>query len=169
MKEVSIIQMFIFIFFISCSNNKKTTNIKTIKEAKENTIGFIEKGLFVGLIGNDSVFIKSETIENNWQINPVVYLGNDTLYTVIDKNIFSISHSDIKIIQLKSQNIAYILLTRIDLPSDDKWFILKIYNKKVKGTYTAIKQILNDIDNDGFFEIGGRELTDAVCLDCDSL
>ena len=170
MKYISRIQILILIvFFVSCSNHKKTT----IEENKEDTIVLDtsecrEWFMFAGLIGNDSVFTKSDTIEFDWQDNLVVYLGKEVLYRDTNRGFYKITPSNVKIIQLKSQKIAYILITKNDTPFDDKWFILKVCNRQVKETYTVIKEILEDLDNDGFFEIGGIELIDAVCLDCDS-
>ena len=45
---------------------------------------------------------------------------------------------------------------------------LKVNNRQVKETYTALKDILRDIDNDGFLEVGGIRMIEAACLDCDS-
>jgi len=171
-----LIIILLLLVFSSCETAIKRTgaNITNgstdIKTANDGIDISIDRGLFVGLIGNDSVFIKSETVEY-WQVNPIVYLGNDIIYTepIDSRNLFSINQSDVKIIQLPFTNIAYILLTKNDPPFDDKWLILRVHNKRVEGTYTAIKQILNNIDNDGFFRIGGRAFTEAVCLDCDSI
>jgi hypothetical protein len=179
MKNISIIKIFIIIVvFIFCSNREKTTNKEEIEEKtrkttvldeNESNMHFsIKKGLFVGLIENDSVFIKSDTIEFNWQNNLIIYLGNKVLYKDMGKNFYLINLSDVKIIQLKNQKIAYILVTKIDMPSTDKWLVLKIYNNQVMETYTVIKQVLNDIDNDGFLEIGGRGFVESSCFDCDS-
>ena len=179
-----ITQVFIFvsaILFIACSNNKKTTPTATVQLDKNDTTVFvekvdtnvlIEKGFFAGLIGNDSVFIQSEPSEfEEWRDNVVIYLGNHVLYKDMNEEWFSINQSDIKVIPLEHENIAYILLTMFDAPYEDKWLVLQIYNKQVKETYTVINGLLEDIDNDGFFEIGGGELTDCPCvvaLPCDS-
>ena len=162
----------IVVFSISCSNRAETIQTEAIEE-NENTIvlGSNEsEALFVGLLGNDSVFIKSDIIERDLHSNIVVYLGKEVLYKDENRNFYLISLSGIKIIQLKNQKIAYILITKDDTPFDDKWFILKVYNGQVKETYTVLKEILEDVDNDGFFEVGGISTTESPCENylCDS-
>ena len=173
MKNTRRIQTFITIMFfsISCSHRVETTKI--IK-ANEDAIVLDEnesKKLFVGLIDYDSVFIQSDIIERDLHSNLVVYLGNEVLYKDKNRNFYLISLSDVKIIQLKNKKIAYILITKDCTPFDDQWFILKVYNKQVKETYTVLNFILEDIDKDGFFEVGGIATMDTPCkgsLDCDS-
>jgi pyoverdine/dityrosine biosynthesis protein Dit1 len=41
-------------------------------------------------------------------------------------------------------------------------------NNKLDTYHTVIKDIIKDIDNDGFLEVGGLEVNDAYCLQCDS-
>jgi len=156
----------ILVFFLNC---KRTTNTEAIRGNDSATVISIEKGLFIGLLGNDSVFIKSDIIERDLNSNLVLYLGNDVLYKDVDRDFYLISLANVQIIQLKNQKIAYILITKDDTPFDDKWFILRVYNRQVKGTYTVLIDILKDIDNDGFFEVGGIPSLEAACLDCDSV
>ena len=176
MKNISGI-LIIAVFFISCSNSAKTIEAETIEENIDTVIldkseNKTLKGLFVGLLGNDSVFVKSDIIERDLHSNLIVYLGNDVLYKDENRDFYLISLANIKIIQLKNQKVAYILVTKDDTPNDDEWFILKVYNRQVKETYTILKgSILKDIDNDGFFEIGGIATIESPCennLGCDS-
>ena len=169
MKNISKILTFIFVavFSVSCSNRVETTQTDDTVLDKD-----ASKGLFVGLIEDDSVFIKSDTIEFNWQHNLIVYLGDEILYKDTDRSFYLISPSNVKIIQLKNQKTAYILITEANPPFEDQWVILKVYNKQVKGIYTEVlKGILKDVDNDGFFEVGGVESSESPCVEdlhCDS-
>ena len=171
MKNISIIQTFIVVFVIfsiSCSNRVKTIQTEAIEE-----IIVLDKQksqiLFAGLIGNDSVFIKSDTIEFDWQRNLIIYLGDKILYKDNGKSIYLINSSNVKIIQLAFQKIAYILITEKMLPEEDQWVIFKVYNQQVELIYHWVyEDLLEDIDNDGFFEVGGRGLIESVCMGCDS-
>jgi len=164
--NVSVVLCFVLIFILSCNRPKSNQSVVPLVDTISPPIA---KGTFIGMLKDDSVFVSSQTIENDWQTNIIVYLGNLVLYKESDKNLFHISRSNTKIIQLNTKDVAYILLTQVDVPATDKWLILKVDNKQVIDTYIVIKQIFKDMDNDGFFEIGGREFTDAACIDCDSI
>lgn len=172
MKKILIIRWLLLMLICSflVQSCKKETASKSLKKIDIKKTAPIEKGSYVGLLESDSVFIESKPSDSNWRVSPTIFLNNNIIYKETNASrTFLISQSETKIISLKNNMNGYILLTRTDPPYLDKWFILRIYNKKVVQTGYAIKEILNDIDNDGYYEVGGRELTDAVCLDCDSL
>jgi hypothetical protein len=170
----------IAIFVFSCG--KKTNATKSTANIEITTniiIDYIDKGMYVGMLGSDSIFINSkpsdsESGKSDWGIYPIIYIGNKVLYQETDgERIFLINKSDIKIITLKQNVDYYLLLTMTDVVFEDNWLVLKIHNQKVESINSILKQILNDIDNDGYYEIGGREPTDYACMDiekdCDSL
>ena len=170
MRNIVSIVLIILCLSVSCTTTHTNSDIEV--EENNDTIVLEENEsqiLFVGLLGNDSVFIKSDIIERDLHSNLIVYLGNDVLYKDKNRDFYLISLSNVKIIQLKNQKIAYILITKDDTPNDDEWFILKVYNRQVKETYTVLKDILEDLDNDGFYEVGGLSTMEAVCMDCDSV
>ena len=191
-KKISIKILIIFILvyiFLCCKNNKKndSNDSQKLEESavvfdsidevmineKNNSNLIDENRFFAGLIGKDSIFIESEEEGyQEWRKNIVVFIGKNILYMDMDDNLFYINNLDAKNISLKSQDMTYILLTLFDAPFADKWLILKVQNKRVTETYKVIKgNIFNDIDNDGFFEIGGRELSESPCnkIPCDSI
>lgn len=145
-------------------NSKSSHTIEVDKDTS------IYEGIYIGMLGSDSVLINSEPSDGDWRVNPIIYLNRKVIYKEKNGNKeFLISQSQTKTILLKNNIDGYILITMVDPPFVDKWFILRVHNKKVEKTGSAIKEVFNDIDNDGYYEIGGRELTDAVCLDCDSI
>ena len=183
MKKSSLVKVVVIVFVvfsISCSNRKQPTNAETTVSNEVDTVVitgteppqafFInENRFFAGLIGKDSVFIESEPIEEGWRWFPIIYLENDVLYKNTDRDAFLINNNtDVKIISLK--NVSYIFLTLVDVPFSDKWFVLRVYEKRVTGTFTVFKDFLCDFDNDGFFEVGGREISESPCFTfgCDS-
>jgi hypothetical protein len=151
----------------SCKEGTMSKSSQNIEVDKDTSI---HKGIYIGMLGGDSVFINSEPSDGDWRVHPTIYLNNKVIYKETNgSKDFLISKSETKIVSLKNNIDEYILLTMVDPPFVDKWFILRVHNQKIEQTGSAIKEIFNDIDNDGYYEIGGRELTDAVCLDCDSI
>lgn len=150
---------------ITSCHKKVTNKIFEIKDSMK----YVDRGFFVGVIENDSLFLNSILSENGHSINPVLYLENELLFQERDSTLFFLTDKkNIKIVNIDDSQ-SYILLTKIDPVRGDSWLILRVKKKNVVSIYCAIKDIFNDIDKDGYYEVGGRGLTDAVCLDCDSI
>ena len=179
--------VFLLVLLICCTNSLKTTNKGTNKTNENDSVILIEEVtiteniddffinesiFFAGLVGNDSVFIESEPCDDEWRWHLTVYLGDNVIYKQPnDRQAFFINNSDVKIISLENKNIAYLLITKHAPIEGEKCCVLKVHNKQVTDTFEVFINILKDIDNDGFFEIGGRILSETPCnnIPCDSL
>ncbi|NCC99671.1 MAG: hypothetical protein EOL95_08245 [Bacteroidia bacterium] len=158
--SISIICVLVCMFFYNCNGSTNTNN-------NQNQNAY--NGMYIGLLGKDSVFINAKSLDDNTFINPIISLNNNLIYdSKENESIFLLDNKNVRIIPIHA-NVGYIMLTTKDSPFIDKWFVILVNNKKVIKMAYVIKEFFNDIDNDGYYEIGGRELTDAVCLDCDSV
>jgi len=184
MKLKEFIIVFSFIV-ISCfnNNNKITFSENNITNESDSVVYieeiFIEEKIdiyflyknifFAGLLGNDSVFIATNIKEDSLMyFEPCVYIGKTMLYQDTSLGVFKIDSSNVKIISINNVKYSFILLTVFDPVGGDEWLVLQVKNNHLTKTGTVRKKILKDIDNDGFLEIGGRELSEAPCFRCDS-
>lgn len=153
----------LFLYVLSCS-------LLLVGCSKSETSNYSYKGTYIGMFGDDSVFVDSQPLETDWSVNPIVYLGNNLVYKENDADIFfHITKTQSKIVALKNSTIGFILLTIVDPPDFDKWLVIKVKDRNFLKISRINKEIFNDIDNDGFYEIGGREIMETVCFDCDSM
>jgi len=167
-KDVKMLLLFLLISLYSC-NEKSNRHQKLISTNIVDGLNSINKGVYVGKILNDSIRIFSKKVEDSLIMNPIIYLSDEIIFKDVSNRTFQINESNIQIITLKRGNKSYILLTVIDTPSCDKWLVLTVYKNKVIEKHIVIKEILLDVDGDGFYEVGGKELSEAPCLECDSM
>lgn len=125
--------------------------------------------IFLGMITPDSIHIVASR----------EYLGDDTLYSDFKvfkgnaiihhdtSNHFSIDRKKCFIKRVESTN--YIFLSMVDIPFEDKWQVLEVRQDGVTLHANILKNIFADINRDGYYEVGGKHVTDAVCIDCDSV
>jgi hypothetical protein len=154
----------------SCGN--KSSNSKEEKIAVIDTL-FNETQsagtLFLGIIDNDTLFVKATSVieyGDTLYESPAIYKGSNVLYQDTSNNQFIINET---ICFMKKVNSTYyVFLNMFDAPFANKWHIVEIYNNHVKVYKNILQDIFKDINNDGFYEVGGAHMVSAVCLDCDS-
>ena len=147
---------FVSILFLSCTGTMNNKN-----EGEKFIIGKIND--------NNPVSVIASVKEGSDFLYPNVFLGNEVVYTDSTPTLYNLKEGDNRVITLKKDvNHSYILLEIADPPLSDKWIVLSIVNNKLVAHYKVIKDIIEDIDNDGFLEVGGMEVNEAYCVDCDS-
>jgi hypothetical protein len=173
MKQIELIILALSLMLcINCGN--KTNGNQASQDTIDNAINEItnegsdEKPV---IIQGDTLKIEFPYFLDNGDtvFEPIVSLGTKIIYDFRQDKIYSYyGKSSIKIIVFK--NTTYLLLSVNGTPLLDKWLVIEISNHKKISIYKNVLQnILQDIDKDGIIEVGGQELTEAACLDCDSV
>ena len=154
---------------LSCGN-KKTTEVSNNDITMDTNVG-ISLGIgnmLLGIINGDSLIITAKPIIEDTDTiysNIVVRLGNKELYRD-NREYYSTLNKENYFVQ-KVDNTIYVFIYIYD-PLQDRWCVVEYRNNKTTVHKNILKNIFKDIDGDGFFEIGGRYSTDAICLNCDS-
>lgn len=152
---------FIVLLFISCNTNKKY-------EAQSKASFKFEKVVYRGVINSDTVRVVANETENNWYSDLSVYVDSFLVYKDTSNNNFSIDDSSVKLLKIRGSKNSYILLTLIDVPSSDKWLVLLFSKNKILKEQILLKDFFSEVNNGESYLVGGRELSEAPCLDCDS-
>ncbi len=108
-----------------------------------------------GFTKNDSVFM-----------HPKVLYGDKIIYTDDTRKIYSLKKEDITLAN-DVYDTKYLILKEIDVLFQDKFCVIEINNNEVLVSF-SLSDYLEDIDNDGFVEIGGFGIIEGYCSDCDS-
>ena len=123
----------------------------------------------IGKFNGRPITVIASVKEDDDFLYPEIFIGDDKIYKDSSTTLYNLKGTENQIISLKnSTNQFYILLETLDPPKEDKWVILEIKDNKVIANHKVIKQYLKDIDNDGYIEVGGFEISEAYCTDCDS-
>ena len=124
---------------------------------------------FIGNLFNRTYNAVSGIKERDHYLYPEIYSDSKMIFKDTSTTFYNLNSKENQLVEVKNLlNQFYILLDTSDPPEADKWVILKINDNKVVSYQKAIKQLLMDLDNDGFLEVGGFDVIDAYCLDCDS-
>ena len=154
---------------LSCGN-ENTTEVSNNDTTMDTNVG-ISLGIsnmLLGIINGDSLIITAKPIIEKTDTiysNIVVRLGNKELYRD-NREYYSTLNKENYFVQ-KVDNTIYVFIYIYD-PLQDRWCVVEYRNNKTTVHKNILKNIFKDIDGDGFFEIGGRYSTDAICLNCDS-
>jgi hypothetical protein len=154
----------------SCGNKSSNSNEKenAIIDTLFNENKGVE-GLFLGIIDNDTIFVKAKPIiedSDTLYESPAIYKGKNVLYQDTSNAQFIINKD--KCFMKKVNSTNYIFLNMFDAPFENKWHIVEICHNHIKVYKNILQDIFKDINEDGFCEVGGKYVTDAVCFDCDS-
>lgn len=114
---------------------------------------------------NVSVFAKKIDVDFYSYIN--IYWGDNLIFTDTVPSSYDLTGKRTKVIVI-AQNHFYISLEKPDPIDSDKLLLLSVLNGKLYQRMEVINGIFEDIDNDGFIEVGGAEIIEAYCVDCDS-
>lgn len=172
MKNPVFLIVSVTLFFLgSCNSPTKNYEFKPIVYSKNGT-----KLFAIGVHHNDTLFIKvdNENLkiddgygkEDSVFYSPEIIIGKRIVFKFSNNDAYKISCSSIQVLNINSSN-NYILLKDTDNLFGEKYKVIHIRDGKV-STFTSFASILGDIDDDGFYEVGGFSDIEGYCRDCDS-
>ena len=127
------------------------------------------KIISLGNHNDKRISIEVSTKEGKYYLFPKVLIGDQVVFTDTSPAYYNLQPGYIKLISLDNDRDQYYILLDISDPIlSDKWRILSIRFNRLIGQYSAIRGILSDIDGDGYIEVGGIEVSEGYCLNCDS-
>ncbi len=154
-----------------CCNSPKGNFFKPIVYSENGT-----KLFAVGVHNNDTIFVKVDnenlkiddgyTKEDSVYYSPEIIIGKRIVFKFSNNDAYLISCSNIQVLNINSSN-NYILLKDIDNLFGEKYKVIHIRDGIV-STFTSFASILGDIDDDGFYEVGGSSDIEGYSRDCDS-
>jgi hypothetical protein len=106
------------------------------------------------------------TKEDSVFYSPEIIIGKRIVFKLSNDDAYKITCSSIQVLNINTNN-NYILLKDIDNLFGEKYKVIHIRDGIV-STFTSFANILGDIDDDGFYEIGGFSDIEGYCRDCDS-
>jgi hypothetical protein len=153
MKNRLIIVLVICMHIASCASN-------TSSNSDDNRIA-------IGTVDGFNVYIIADKIDINFYSDLNIFWGDRQIFRDTVPSSYDLENERTKVIVL-GQNHFYVSLKKPDPIESDKLLLLSILDGKLYHSREVISGILEDIDNDGFIEVGGAEIIEAYCMNCDS-
>lgn len=167
MKNIYSISILLCVLNHSCVDKNKSNTMLDFTPSIRSVEDKIQYS--ISIYNTDTLVL--EVLVENWIIGdgfehqdsvfmyPEVYLGNRLIYSSTDRSIFHLKRNDIKTVN-EGKNICYTLLRKSDIPYADKYLIIGV-NEEGVTSLIALSKYCEDIDNDGFIEVGGFSLIEG--------
>lgn len=123
--------------------------------------------IVVGTVDGINVYILAEKIDIDFYSNLNLFWGDRQIYRDTVPSSYDLGSERTKVIVL-GQNHFYVSLEKPNPIESDKLILLSILDGKLFDSREVISGIFEDIDNDGFIEVGGSEMIEVPCKNCDS-
>jgi hypothetical protein len=114
-----------------------------------------------------NIYILAEKIDINFYSDLNIFWGDRQIFKDTVPSSYDLDNERTKVIGL-GQNHFYVSLKKPDPIESDKLLLLSILDGKLYDSREVINGIFEDIDNDGFIEVGGAEIIEAYCIGCNS-
>lgn len=164
MKKLSSIILTVLLITISFSCGKQNSKTEQVgdSELSETTLPIV--------IAGDTLHIDYPYVVDmgDTVFQPIVRLKDSVIFDFQKERLIAHNRSKTKLI--KHTSTTYILISTDGASSLDKWLILEVSgDDKITMHKDVLQEILDDIDGDGILEIGGINMLEAACVECDSV
>ena len=120
-------------------------------------------------MGNKKIYAIAKKDPDGY-LKPAILINNKEVFKDTLLRFSYYLEGDNKLVRIKNSESFYLLMHVRDAPDSDKYNVFLFEGDVVKNVGSSICDIFEDIDGDGFMEVGGAELIESPCFPppCDS-
>lgn len=133
-----------------------------------NTNSGKEDRLMLGSFNGLDVYVVPEKYSANYYSKIDVFWGQNLIFSDTVISMYDFKNVKSRLIPITDDHF-YVTLVKQDPIESDRLLILSLKNGLLIENSEIISWYLEDLDGDGFIEVGGAKMIEAPCISCDSM